>query len=521
MDLNQADPGPFRAQGGFWSKTSLATTDLPGIYLDRPRPSSPDFNTEAYDRITENEFTRVTENPLSTFSIDVDTASYSNVRRFLSERQLPPKDTVRIEELVNYFNYSYEPPRGEQPFAVHMESAAAPWNEKHLLVRFGLKGREIDLERRQPGNFVFLIDVSGSMEPANKLPLLKQALRLMVDNLNEGDRVAMVVYAGASGLVLPSTACSEKETILQAMERLEAGGSTNGGSGIRLAYQVAEKNFLREGINRVILATDGDFNIGVTNQGDLTRLIEEKARSGVFLTVLGFGMGNYKDSTLEKLADRGNGNYSYIDTLHEARKVLVEEIGSTLVTIAKDVKIQVEFNPAEVQAYRLVGYENRKLQDQDFNDDTKDAGEIGAGHTVTVFYEVVPPGVKIDLPPAVDPLKYQQPASGERDVHSAELLTLKLRYKEPGGSTSKLIQVPLKSSRRAFAKASEDFRFAASVAGFGMLLRDSAYKGSLTWDLLLEIGENSSGTDPHGYRKEFISLVRMARAISDLEGLER
>ena len=490
-------------------------------YLDPPQVPEADFNTEAYDRITENEFTRVTEKPLSTFSVDVDTASYSNVRRFLTQRELPPKDAVRIEELINYFDYDYEPPSGEHPFAAHIETATSPWNEEHLLVRLGLKGEEIAREERRPGNFVFLLDVSGSMRPANKLPLLKRALKLMVDNLNEKDRVAMVVYAGASGLVLPSTPCSEKETILQAMERLEAGGSTNGGSGIQLAYQVAANNLIEEGINRVILATDGDFNVGVTNQGDLTRLIEEKAESGVFLTVLGFGMGNYKDSNLEKLADRGNGNYAYIDTLQEARKVLVEEMGSTLVTIAKDVKIQVEFNPSQVQAYRLIGYENRKLRDQDFNDDTKDAGEIGAGHTVTAFYEIVPHGVEIDLPPAVDPLKYQQPVSGDRSSGSSELLTLKLRYKEPKEDRSKLIQVPVEATWRTFEKASEDLRFAASVAGFGMLLRESEYKGSLTWDQLRDIAENSTGTDPHSYRKEFINLVRMARAIADLEGLQR
>jgi Ca-activated chloride channel family protein len=483
-------------------------------------PADADFNTETYDRIRENEFTRVSEKPLSTFSIDVDTASYANVRRFLNDRTLPPKDAVRIEELVNYFNYDYTAPAGEHPFAAHVETAMAPWNDQHLLVRFGLKGREIDFSRRQPGNFVFLIDVSGSMRPANKLPLLKRALRLMVDKLNSEDRVAIAVYAGASGLVLSSTPCSEKEKILQSLERLEAGGSTNGGAGIELAYRVSEENLLKEGINRVILATDGDFNIGITNQGDLTRLIEEKAKSGIFLTVLGFGMGNYKDSTLEKLADRGNGNYAYIDTLQEARKVLVEEIGGTLATIAKDVKIQVEFNPAEVQAYRLVGYENRLLRDQDFNDDTKDAGEIGAGHTVTVLYELVPRGVKMDLPPAVDPLKYQPQPSVNQSESSGEMLTLKLRYKEPDGDMSQLIEIPVRAEARSLEQASGDFRFAASVAGFGMLLRDSTFKGNLNFDRVLQLAEESIGADPQGYRKDFVNLVKKARALSDLEQLE-
>ncbi len=449
----------------------------------------------------------------------MDTASYSNIRRFLNDRTLPPKDAVRIEELVNYFSYNYQPPTGSVPFAVHLETATAPWSPKHQLVRIALKGKEIPFEERKPTNLVFLIDVSGSMQPENKLPLLKRSLRLLVDKLGENDRVAMVVYAGASGLVLPSTSCSQKEKVLEALDRLEAGGSTNGGSGIQLAYKAADENFIKNGINRVILATDGDFNVGTTNQGDLTRIIEEKAKSGVFLTVLGFGMGNYKDSNLEKLADKGNGNYGYVDSLQEARKLLVDQIGGTLITIAKDVKIQVEFNPTKVEAYRLIGYENRMLRHQDFNDDTKDAGEIGAGLTVTALYEVVPRGVDIDIP-GVDPLKYQKPAEPSRSTTSNELLTVKLRYKEPDEDASKLLEFPLKASGGSFDQASADFRFAASVAAFGMVLRDSEYRGDATFDTVLTEAEGSLGPDSQGYRKEFVNLVKKARAISELEAIK-
>ncbi|MCZ6484441.1 MAG: VWA domain-containing protein, partial [Acidobacteria bacterium] len=403
--------------------------------LDVP---SPDFNTEAYDRIVDNRFLEVSQNPLSTFSIDVDTASYANVRRFLLGGTLPPKDAVRIEEMLNYFSYDYPVPSGQEPFSATVEVAHAPLESEHRLVLIGLKGKEIELEKRPPSNLVFLLDVSGSMQPSNKLPLLKKAMRLLVERLSQNDRVAIVVYAGASGLVLPSTSCDQKEKVLAALDNLEAGGSTNGGSGIRLAYQTAVSSFIPGGINRVILATDGDFNVGTTNQGDLTRLIEENAKSGVFLSVLGFGMGNYQDSTLEKLADMGNGNYAYIDDINEARKVLVDQINSTLVTIAKDVKIQIEFNPVQVSAYRLIGYENRLLSKEDFNDDTKDAGEIGAGHTVTALYEIVPAGKGIQIP-GVDPLRYQRPIETTQVAESGELLTLKLRYKQPDGQTSQLL----------------------------------------------------------------------------------
>jgi Ca-activated chloride channel homolog len=471
-----------------------------------------DFNTEAYDRVVDNPFLRATQNPLSTFSIDVDTAAYANLRRFLSSGALPPKDSVRIEEMVNYFSYNYPNATHGDPFSTQVEVASAPWKPEHRLVKIGIKGREIAQDKRPPSNLVFLIDVSGSMQPPNKLPLIKRGLPLLVQNLTENDRVAIVVYAGASGLVLPSTTCDHKAKILAALEHLEAGGSTNGGSGIQLAYDTAIANLIKGGTNRVILATDGDFNVGVTNQGELTRLIEEKAKSGVFLSVLGFGMGNYKDSTLEKLADKGNGNYAYVDSLQEARKVLVEQMGGTLITIAKDVKIQVEFNPALVGAYRLIGYENRILRAEDFNDDTKDAGEIGAGHTVTALYEVAPAGKEGALP-GVDALKYQKPVEAARESKSGELLTLKLRYKEPDGTTSKLMQVAVSDRGTNWTQSSRDFKFASAVAALGMVLRDSPYKGNATVGSVLELAEAGKGEDRQGYRAEFIELVRTARGL--------
>jgi len=476
-----------------------------------PSPDD-DFNTEAYDRIYENPFRSVADAPLSTFSIDVDTASYANVRRFLTQKMRPPRDAVRIEELVNYFRYDYAPPEDEdEPFAARVEVASAPWKPEHRLVRVGLKGREIETEGRPTSNLVFLLDVSGSMNRTGKLPLLKKAMRMLVEQLTENDRVAIVVYAGATGLALPSTTGDQKEVILGALDSLSAGGSTAGAQGIQLAYQTAVANFIPGGINRVILATDGDFNVGITDKGALTRLIEEKARSGVFLSVLGFGMGNYQDDRLESLADKGNGNYAYIDTQMEARKVLVEEMNSTLVTIAKDVKIQIEFNPAEVAAYRLIGYENRMLRAEDFNDDTKDAGEIGAGHTVTALYEVVPQGVEIDLP-GVDPLKYQKP-KGEpsKAAETGELLTVKIRYKQPDGDTSKLLSFPVTDEGGSFNRASKDFQFAAAVAAFGMILRDSEHKGGATLDAVAELASAGQGEDPFGYRKEFLTLVEKAK----------
>ncbi|MFC1707957.1 von Willebrand factor type A domain-containing protein, partial [Planctomycetota bacterium] len=472
-------------------------------------------NTEAYDTIVENPFLQATENPRSTFSVDVDTASYSNVRRHLLRGALPPKGAVRVEELLNYFSYEYPQPLDADPFSVHLEVAGCPWRAGHRLVRIGLKGREVPVNRRPPSNLVFLVDVSGSMRTPQKLPLVKHGLRLLVDRLDGQDRVAMVVYAGASGVVLPSTPASDQQTILKAVDGLEAGGSTNGGAGIELAYLVAMDNLIRGGVNRVILATDGDFNVGVTNQGSLIELIEEKAKGGVFLSVLGFGMGNYKDSTLEKLADKGNGNYAYIDTRNEARKVLAEELSATLVTIAKDVKVQVEFNPVTVKAYRLIGYENRVLTDQDFNDDTKDAGEIGAGHTVTALYEIIPADLGDQAPPtpSVDPLKYQEERGPSEEAYTGELLAVKLRYKKPDGNKSSLLSFAVVDRGTHLADSSADFKFAAAVAAFGMILRDSEHKGSSSLAGVLELADEGLGADQFGYRAEFLDLVSKAREI--------
>jgi len=473
-----------------------------------------DFNTEAYAYQKDNAYLRVADQPLSTFSIDVDTAAYANVRRFLNQRQRPPADAVRIEELVNYFPYHYAQPTGNAPFAASLEVASAPWAPEHRLVRIGLKGREITDAQRPAANLVFLIDVSGSMRGPARLPLVKQALRLLVNKLRPDDRVALAVYAGASGLALPSTRVAQKAEILDALDRLDAGGSTNGAMGIHLAYDIAKANFVPGGVNRVILATDGDFNVGTTSEGELVRLIEEKAKSGVFLSVLGFGMGNLKDSTLEALADKGNGNYAYIDTLAEARKALVEQAGGTLVTIAKDVKIQVEFNPQQVAAYRLIGYENRLLAKEDFNNDAVDAGEIGAGHTVTALYEVVPAGTEMPAGASdVDGLKYQAvkaPSSYLQAPTSRELLTVKIRYKEPAGDVSSKLEFPLRDTGARFADASPDFKFAAAVAGFGMALRDSPHRGSLTLAQVTEWGRAGIGQDVGGYRTEFLSLVATA-----------
>lgn len=465
-------------------------------------------NTEAYDHLEENPFLDARANPLSTFSIDVDTASYANVRRFLNEGALPPPGAVRIEEMINYFIYDYAPPEDASvPFASHVEVAGCPWTPRHRLVRIGLKGREINAESRPKSNLVFLIDTSGSMTPPNKLPLLKRALALLVERMDERDNVAMVVYAGSAGLVLPSTPGDRKEEILGALEQLESGGSTNGGAGIQLAYDTAASHFINDGVNRVILATDGDFNVGTTNQSELVNIIEARAKSGVYLTVLGFGMGNLKDSTLEKLADKGNGNYAYIDSLGEARKVLIEQMTGSLITIAKDVKIQVEFNPSQVNAYRLIGYENRMLRSEDFNDDTKDAGEIGAGHTVTALYEVVPAGVEIELP-QVDELKYQTPPEGAQGAESTDLLTLKIRYKEPDKDTSEKLEFPVHDTGALFAESSDDFRFAASVAAFGMLVRKSAHCGDVTCDSVTTWASPCADRDE--YRREFLSLVAKA-----------
>jgi Ca-activated chloride channel homolog len=469
---------------------------------------------EAYAKIDENPFLETSRAPLSTFSIDVDTASYSNTRRFLNDGQLPPKDAVRIEELVNYFNYDYPQPAGSAPFSVTAEVAGCPWNARHRLVHVGLQGRKVSTEDMPPANLVFLIDVSGSMDEPRKLPLVKSSLRTLAEQLSSRDRVAIVVYAGTSGLVLPSTPGDRKGEIISAVERLEAGGSTNGGEGIQLAYRVARENFIKGGTNRVILSTDGDFNVGLTGDDALVRLIEQERQGGIFLSVLGVGTGNLNDSMMEKLADKGNGNYAYIDTEAEARKALGEQVGGTLMTIAKDVKIQVEFNPRLVAGYRLIGYENRLLADRDFNDDRKDAGEIGAGHTVTALYEVVPAGEKVENP-SVDALKYQQPAEGAQGADGGELMTVKLRYKEPDGGASKLLSVGVVDAGGSYQNASENFKFSAAVAEFGMLLRDSRYKGQSSYDGTLQLARASTGADLHGHRTEFVGLVEKARSLSE------
>lgn len=475
------------------------------------------FDREGYDYILENPYRNVLQNPLSTFSIDVDAASYSNIRRLLRSGQLPPKGAVRIEEMINYFHYSYEDPQNNQPFAVHTELAPCPWNKDHQLVLIGLQGKHIDLSDLPPSNLTFLIDVSGSMNSPDKLPLVQSSLKLLVDQLRPVDRVAIVVYAGNAGLVLPSTSGDRGIAIKEAIDRLEAGGSTAGGAGIELAYKVAMENFKPGGNNRVILCTDGDFNVGASSDDALERMIEEKRQSGVFLTVLGFGTGNYQDAKMQKLADKGNGNHAYIDQPEEAKKVFVNEFGGTLFTIAKDVKLQVEFNPKQVQAYRLIGYENRLMAREDFNNDQKDAGDLGSGHTVTALYELVPPGVKIPQPVKSDSLRYQVmiPAvTTEQQKFSGEIMHVKLRYKEPASNTSKLLSVPVKAKTIAIDKASVNFRFAASVASFGMLLRDSEYKGTMNYQSLKTLAQQSLGSDAEGYRREFIRLIDMASKIS-------
>ncbi|MBX2924608.1 MAG: von Willebrand factor type A domain-containing protein [Chitinophagaceae bacterium] len=470
------------------------------------------FNTEDYDGIVENRFLAVKDNPLSTFSIDVDAASYSNIRRYLNQGQLPPAGAVRIEEMINYFQYKFPQPTQQHPFAVHTETAAAPWNEQHRLVLVNLQGKKIPTENLPSSNLVFLIDVSGSMEDDNKLPLVKQSMKLLTDQLRENDRVAIVVYAGNAGLVLPATSGAGKQTIKDAIDRLEAGGSTAGGAGIQLAYKVARENFRQGGNNRVILCTDGDFNVGASSDAEMERLIEQERKSGVFLTVLGYGMGNYKDNKMQKLADKGNGNHAYIDDMREAKKVLVHEFGGTLFTIAKDVKLQVEFNPAKVQAYRLIGYENRMLHKEDFNNDQKDAGELGSGHSVTALYEIIPAGVKSDFIEKVDPLKYQSMPHQNTTV-SDELMTIKFRYKKPDADISELIEYTVKDSNTAVRNTSDNFRFAAAVAQFGMLLRNSGFRQNSSFNSVLALAGSATAGDTEGYRKEFISLVQKAGSL--------
>lgn len=484
-----------------------------GLYSE----SMPPANAESYAPIQGNTFKQVANEPLSTFSIDVDTASYANIRRFLRAGQMPPPDAVRVEEMVNYFPYDYAPPKGQTPFAVHVESAACPWAPDHALVRIALKGKSLDAERRPPCNLVFLIDVSGSMDEPNKLPLVKKSIQLLARQLDARDRVTLAVYAGAAGLVLPPTPASDLATIDAAVENLRAGGSTAGGAGIRLAYDAARQSFLPDGNNRVVLCTDGDFNVGIVDSEELAGFIADRAKQGIFLTVLGFGMGNYKDDRLETLSNKGNGNYAYVDSFSEARKVLAEQAAGTLFAIAKDMKLQIEFNPAQVSAYRLIGYENRLLAKEDFNDDKKDAGELGAGHAVTAFYEVVPVGA--ESAPGVDPLKYQpvakEPAAPrERANDNPEWLTVKLRYKLPKADQSAKIEVPFVGSTAPFADASADFRFAAGVATAGLLLRDEPSVMDLRFGDVAAWAAAAVGADPDGHRREFLGLLRDAAALA-------
>jgi Ca-activated chloride channel family protein len=469
------------------------------------------MSREIHRPFVENPWVRpLGEAALSTFSIDVDTAAYSIVRRCLVEQgRLPPPGALRIEEMVNYFPYGYEGPANGDPFAVRVDAASCPWAPRHRLVRIALQGRTVADEVRPPANVVFLVDVSGSMQPDNKLPLAKASIALLAERLDARDRISIVVYAGAAGLVLPPTSGADRAAVKAALDGLGAGGSTAGGAGIELAYRVAAENFVPGGINRVVLATDGDWNVGVSDPSALHALIAEKARTGVFLTVLGYGMDNLRDDTLETLADRGNGNYGYVDGLAEARKILVDEGMSTLHAIAKDVKIQVEWNPAKVAGYRLLGYENRALAARDFADDAKDAGEIGAGHAVTALYEVVPAGVEVPGAP-VDGLRFQAP--GFPTGH-AETLLVKLRWKEPEGTVSTAREIPFTDGGASFEGADDDFRFAAAVAAFGMVLRDSANAGAADLPLVRALAAGALADDPGGWRREFLGLVDRAAAL--------
>ncbi|HKP95831.1 MAG TPA: VWA domain-containing protein [Fibrobacteria bacterium] len=499
---------PYREEDGYSQDTPCSRC-----------PPPPRANAEEYAPIYENAFLEARANPLSTFSIDVDGASYSNTRRLLQEGRLPPVDAVRLEEFINYFDYEYPQPAGSDPFSITTEVASTPWNPDTKLVHIGLQGRRMDSEKLPPNNLVFLIDVSGSMATPDKLPLLRNGFQMLIDQLRPRDRISIVVYAGAAGMVLPPTSGSDKESIRQALDRLQAGGSTAGGAGLMLAYQAARESFIQGGSNRVILATDGDFNVGVSSDAELVRLIEEKRESGVFLSVLGFGTGNLKDSKMEQLADKGNGNYFYIDNLGEARKVLVEKMTGTLCAIAKDVKLQIEFNPALVESYRLVGYENRVLAAEDFNDDRKDAGELGAGAGVTALYEIAPAA---PARPEVDPLKYRNNGSprwrwgfgsGEGG-RNGELLTVKFRYKQPAGTSSKLLSRTLRNGDAAWQDASENFRFSAAAAGFGLILRGSRYRGNLDLDKVAAMARGAKGRDLQGRRAEFLTLVETAKSLA-------
>jgi Ca-activated chloride channel family protein len=482
--------------------------------------SNGNANDESYKPITENAFLSAKDNPLSTFSIDVDAASYSNIRRFINNGQLPPADAVRIEEMINYFKYDLTGPSGNDPVAIHTELSSAPWNPKHRLLRIGLKAKTIPTENLPACNLVFLIDVSGSMDEPNKLPLVKSSLKMLTDQLRAQDRVAIVVYAGNAGLALPSTPGNNKTAIKDAIDNLSAGGSTAGGEGLKLAYRIAKENFKADGNNRIVMATDGDFNVGPSSDGDMEHLIERERNTKVDLSIMGFGMGNYKDSKMETLADKGNGNYAYIDNVTEARKAFVTEFGGTLFTVAKDVKMQIEFNPAKVKSYRLLGYEDRMLAKEDFNNDKKDAGDMGSGHTVTAFYEIIPAGVKDEYSASVDPLKYQKtkdvPAGNSG---SDELMTIKFRYKQPGSNSSKMSLVTVNDKPAEFKNTSNDFRFASAVAELGMLLRGSEYKQKGSFDQAISLAKSAKGKDDDGYRSEFVRLAESAKSLAENDQL--
>lgn len=523
LKRNYQQPGPQREQ---LSVNQILAGKVPGVIKsDRSRGTQlreevlifPPYpgNTESYKGFVENAFLNPGSTPLSTFAIDVDAASYSNARRMINRGTLPTKDAIRIEEMINYFHYDMPAPPNEDPVAIHTELSAAPWNTQHRLLRIGLKAKSVKTEKLPPSNFVFLIDVSGSMEGSNRLPLVKSSMKLLIDQLRDQDHVAIVTYAGAAGLQLPSTSAAQKMKIRDVIDNLGAGGSTAGAAGIRLAYQVARQNFIKGGNNRIILASDGDFNVGATSDQDMESLIVNERKSGVSLSVLGFGMGNYKDSKMETLADKGHGNYAYIDNIAEARKAMVTEFGATLFTVAKDVKIQVEFNPGKVQAYRLIGYENRLMEKEDFNDDQKIGGDMGVGHTVTALYEIIPAGVKDSYTTSVDPLKYQSVKETKVKSGSQEMATVKFRFKTPEGSKSKMTQVAVVDKNTALSKTSADFRFATSVAELGMLLRDSEYKQNASFDNLINRAKAAKGADEEGYRAEFINLAQSAKLLSN------
>lgn len=522
---NRAQPvGASAGEGGFMGVAvpMAGNGSIAGTVMGPPRrpssgirrPSGP-YNTEQYDIYVENEFSQVKNSPLSTFSTDVDTASYSNVRRFLNEEQMPPAGSVRIEELINYFSYDYPVPENGKPVSMTTRLMNSPWNRGRQLLQIGLRTKPIPWENTPPCNLTFLIDVSGSMMPYDRLPLVKQGLKMLVTQLRPEDQVAMVVYAGAAGVVLPPTKGSQAQVILDAIDRLEAGGSTHGSAGIRLAYELARDTYRKKATNRVILATDGDFNIGVSSDSELVSLIEKERESGIFLSVLGVGRDNLKDSRMEKLADHGNGNYSYLDSVSEARRVLVQQMGATLVTVAKDVKLQIEFNPEHVKAWRLIGYENRLLRDEDFNDDKKDAGDLGAGHQVTAFYELIPAGSDENTP-GVDPLRYQKEAAQKpaaKSVHN-EAAWLKLRYKEPTAGKSELLEWPVSSQAIAIDSAPADTRFAAAVAEYGILLRGSKFKGDANFGHALQVASRAVGEDAAGPRAEFLDLLKRASKLT-------